>query len=205
MQVGAYAGFGLAGAFAQGYVGYGWDKHEIDRRGVVEDMSASPDGNHWLAGAKIGYLMNMGPVRLGPVAGVDYARVRVDGYTEEGNAALTLNVGSVRYNSLRGSIGAEVRGDFAGGGVQLRPYGALVVEKELSDGERSISFSQTASPTIINRFDFEDVSTKPYGRGTVGLSARILSGINLDAGISMTTGKKRGNESSGHFGLKASF
>lgn len=205
IQLGVYAGFGLGGAFVQGYAGYGWDKHDIERRGVVEGMSASPDGNHWIAGAKAGYLMSLGDVRIGPVAGLDYARVRVDGYTENGDPALTLNVGSTRYNSLRGSIGAELRGDFAGGGIQLRPYGALVLEKELSGGNRSVSFSQTSAPIIVNHFDFENVSKKAYGRGTVGATARIFTGIHLDAGISMTAGKDQGNETSGHLGLKASF
>ena len=205
IQLGVYAGFGLGGAFVQGYAGYGWDKHDIERRGVVEGMSASPDGNHWIAGAKAGYLMSLGDVRIGPVAGLDYARVRVDGYTENGDPALTLNVGSTRSNSLRGSIGAELRGDFAGGGIQLRPYGALVLEKELSGGNRSVSFSQTSAPIIVNHFDFENVSKKAYGRGTVGATARIFTGIHLDAGISMTAGKDQGNETSGHLGLKASF
>lgn len=205
VQLGAYAGFGMGGAFVQGYLGYGWDDHDIERRGVVEGMSASPDGNHWIAGAKAGYLMTIGDVRLGPIAGLDYARVRVDGYTESGDPALTLNVGSTRYNSLRGSIGAELRGDFAGGGVQLRPYGALVLEKEMSGGDRSVNFSQTTSPGIVNRFDFENVSKKAYGRGTVGATARIFTGVHLDAGISMTAGKDQGNETSGHLGLKASF
>ena len=205
VQLGAYAGFGVGGAFVQGYAGYGWDSHDIERRGVVDGMSASPDGNHWVAGAKAGYLMGVGAVRVGPVIGLDYARVRVDGYTEDGDSALALNVGSTRYNSLRGTIGAEIRGDLGGGGIQLRPYAALVAEKELSGGNRSVSFSQTSAPTIVNSFDFENVSRKIYGRGTVGASARIFSGISIDAGISMTAGKKQGNETSGHFGVKASF
>ena len=205
VQLGAYAGFGVGGAFVQGYAGYGWDSHDIERRGVVDGMSASPDGNHWVAGAKAGYLMGVGAVRVGPVIGLDYARVRVDGYTEDGDSALALNVGSTRYNSLRGTIGAEIRGDLSGGGIQLRPYAALVAEKELSGGNRSVSFSQTSAPTIVNSFDFENVSRKIYGRATVGASARIFSGISIDAGISMTAGKKQGNETSGHFGVKASF
>ncbi len=205
VQIGAYAGFGIGGAFVQGYAGYGWDNHDIDRRGVVEGMSASPDGNHWIAGAKAGYLMGLGAVRIGPIVGLDYARVKVDGYTESGDPALTLNVGSTRYNSLRGNAGLEVRGDFAGGGIQLRPYAALVAEKELSGGSRSVNFSQVSAPIIVNSFDFENVSRKIYGRGTVGASARIFTGIHLDAGISMTAGKKQGNETSGHFGLKAAF
>jgi outer membrane autotransporter protein len=149
--------------------------------------------------------MGLGDVRLGPVVGLDYARVKVDGYTESGDPALTLNVGSTRYNSLRGNAGLEVRGDFASGGIQFRPFLALVAEKELSGGGRDVNFAQTSAPTIVNNFEFENVSRKIYGRGTVGASARIFTGIHLDAGISMTAGKDQGNETSGHFGLKASF
>ena len=80
--------------------------------------------------------MNMGAVRIGPVAAIDYAHVKVDSYTEKGDPALTLNVGAAKYKSLRGSLGVELRGDFAGGGVQLRPYLALVAEKELGAANR---------------------------------------------------------------------
>jgi outer membrane lipase/esterase len=205
IQLGAYAGVGFGGAFAQGYAGYGWDNHDIRRRGVVEGMSASPNGNHWIAGGKVGYLMNMGGLRLGPIAALDYAHVKVDSYTEDGDPALTLNVGGAQYSSLRGSLGAELRGDFAGGGIQLRPYASLVAEKELDHGNRSISFAQTSAPTIVNHFDFDDASTKIYGRGTVGATARLATNISLDAGVSMTAGKKQGNETSGHLGLRVGF
>jgi outer membrane lipase/esterase len=205
IQLGAYAGMGLGGGFVQGYAGYGWDDHDISRRGVVAGMSASPSGNHWIAGAKAGYLMSLGDVRLGPVAALDYAHVKVDSYTESGDPALNLNVGATKFSSLRGSVGAELRGDFAGGGVQLRPYLSLVAEKELGSGNRSVSFSQTASPTIVDHFDFDDVSTKIYGRGTVGGTARLFTNVSLDAGISMTAGKKQGNETSGHVGLRVGF
>ncbi len=42
VQVGGYGAFGIAGGFVQAYAGYGWDKHDIDRAGVVEDMEADP-------------------------------------------------------------------------------------------------------------------------------------------------------------------
>ena len=204
-QIGAYGGFGVGGAFAQGYLGYGWDSNNFERRGVISDITSSPKGNHWIAGGKAGYLMSMGSVRVGPVVGLDYARAKVDGYTETGDAALTLNVGSARYSSLRGTAGAELRGDFGGGGVQFRPYIALVAEKELGSRGRSISFAQTDAPTIVNRFNFDDVSKKIYGRGTIGATAQIYSHVSIDSGISMTAGKKQGNETSGHLGIRVGF
>lgn len=204
-QLGAYAGMGIAGGFIQGYLGFGWDDYDIGRRGVVEGMDANTDGDHFLAGAKAGYLFPVAGFRLGPVVALDYADVSVEGYTEEGDPALTLNVSDADFSSLRGSIGIEARGDFAGDGVQWRPYGALALEKELDGDDRSISFAQTSAPGIVNTWKIDDVSTKAYGRFTGGLNARILSNVMLGAAISTTFGKKQGNETSGHLGVKIGF
>ena len=205
IQLGGYAGFGIGGAFAQGYAGYGWDKHDIDRTGVVEDMEADPKGHHFIAGAKAGYLMPWGSVRVGPVVALDYAKAKVDGYTEDGDPALALNVDSLSYSSLRGSLGLELRSDFEGGGVQLRPYAAAAIEKDFTGDERTLRFAQTSAPTIVNSFAFEDASKKAYGRISGGFSAAIFSTVSLDVGGSATIGKDQGEETSAQLGLRFGF
>lgn len=204
-QVGAYAGFGIAGAFAQGYLGYGSDDHEIERRGVIDSMEANPDGSHWLAGAKAGYLMPVGDFRLGPVVALDYAKAKVDGYTEDGDAALTLHVDSLNYSALVGSAGVEARGDFAGGGVQLRPFAALTIEKDFKGDGRTVHFAQTSAPIIVNSFNYDDRSKKAYARVSGGASAAILTNVALDVAGSATFGKKQGEDVSAHVGLKVGF
>jgi len=204
-QIGAYAGFGILGGFAQGYLGYGSDDHDITRKGVIDSMKASPDGNHWLAGAKAGYLMPVGGFRVGPVIALDYAKAKVDGYTEDGDAALTLNVDSFNYSALIGSAGIELRGDFAGGGVQLRPYAAATVEKDFTGDSRTAHYSQTSAPIIVNSFNYDDRSTKAYGRVSGGASAAILTNVALDVAGSATFGKKQGNDVSAYLGLKVGF
>jgi outer membrane lipase/esterase len=205
IQVGGYAGFGVGGAFAQAYAGYGWDKHDLKRAGVVEGMEADPKGHHFLVGAKGGYLMPMGIFRVGPVIALDYAKAKVDGYTETGDPVLTLNVDSLSYKSLRGSAGIEVRSDFEGGGVQLRPFVAAVVEKDFSGDERTIRFAQTSAPTIVNSFQLSDASKKAYGRFSAGFGAAILDGVSLDIAGSATVGKDQGEEASAHLGLRIGF
>jgi uncharacterized protein YhjY with autotransporter beta-barrel domain/phospholipase/lecithinase/hemolysin len=204
-QVGAFAGFGLAGGFAQGYLGYGHDKHRISRMGVIDAMSARPSGNHWLAGAKAGYLMPMGGLRVGPVIGLDYAKAKVKGYTESGDGALTLNVGSLNYSSLRGDAGIELRGDLGSATAPFRPYASLLAEKDFKGDGRTVYYAQTSAPTIVNHFAFADASKKTYARGSAGLSAGITSSVSLDAGVSMTFGKKQGNETSGQVGFNVGF
>ncbi len=205
IQLGAYAGIGIAGGFVQGYLGHGWDRHKLERAGVVEAMDARVDGDHTVAGLKAGYLMPFGAVRIGPIVGLDYATASVDGYAEDGDAALALNVDSVDYKSLRGSIGAEVRGDFGDDGVQFRPFAALTAEKDLTGDSRTLTFSQQTSPGIVNRWDAEDGSSKIYGRLAGGMSAAIFTGVNLDAALSTTISKDQGDETSAHLGLRVGF
>jgi outer membrane lipase/esterase len=205
LQVGGYGVFGIAGGFVQAYAGYGWNKHDIERAGVVEEMEADPDGNHFIAGAKGGYLVPLGPVRVGPVVGVDYAKAKVDGYTETGDPVLTLNVDSLTYRSLRGSAGVELRGDFAGGGVQLRPFASAVVEKDFTGDARTLRFAQTSAPIIVNSFAFDDASKDAYGRISGGFSAAILKSLTLDVAASATVGKDQGEETSAQLGLRFGF
>ena len=205
IQGGIYGGFGVAGGFIQGYGAIGQIDHDLTREGVISDLEADTDGKHVAAGIKGGYLMPFGSVRIGPVAGLDFARARVDGYTEDGDAALALNVDNQRFSSLRGSLGVEVRGDFEGGGVQLRPYAAALVEGDFKGDDRIIRFAQTSAPGIVNRYRVEDAAKSAYGRLSVGMSAAILSRISLNANVSGTVGKDQGNETSGHVGLRAGF
>lgn len=205
VQVGAFAGAGFgSGGFVKVHAGYGWDDHDIDRRGVVEGMAASPKGHHWLAGARAGYLLPMMGMSIGPVAALDYAKAKVKGYTENGDPALTLNVASQSYKSLRGGLGLELQANL-GERENLRPYLSAMVEKELGGNSRSVSFSQTSAPIIVNTFDFESPSKRPYGRFNVGGSTSLSDAITLDAGVSLTVARKYGNETAGQVALKFGF
>lgn len=204
-QVGGFGGFAIAGAFAQAHLGYGWDDHDLSRQGVVEGMRAKTDGKHWLAGAKAGYLLPLGSMRAGPVVAIDYAKARVDGYTETGDPTLTLNVDSVTAKSLTGSIGGELRGDFEAGGASVRPYLSAMLEKELGDNDRVVRFSQTTSPGIVNSWSLGDRSKKTYGRLSAGGSAEILSRVSLNTVLSTTVGRDDGNDVSAQLGLNVGF
>ena len=204
-QVGAYASGGIAGAFVQGYAGFGWDDLDISRRGVVLAIASSTKARHATAGAKAGYLMPMGSLRVGPVVALDYARARVNGYREGGDAALDLNVRGIRNRSLRGSAGAELRGDLGVADAIFRPYLSVVAEKDFTGDDRTFYFSQTASPTIINHYAVADNSKKAYARLTTGISAGVIGNVSVNGDISATFGKKQGDDTTGHLSLRAAF
>jgi uncharacterized protein YhjY with autotransporter beta-barrel domain/phospholipase/lecithinase/hemolysin len=199
-QLGAYGSLSSGGLFGQAYVGYGKDKNRIRRAGVVEGMTASADGNHAVAGAKGGYLLPFAGLKVGPIVAIDYARAKVDGYTENGDPALTLNVGGQSLNALTGQAGLEVRGDLAG----LHPFVDFTAEHDFSGDSRLISFSQTSAPVIVNHWAAtRDKET--YGRVAGGATADLGSKISVDAYATTTLGRDHGEEMGGQLGVKVRF
>ncbi len=199
-QIGAYGSIDVNGLFGQAYLGYGHDRNRIRRAGVVDGMSAHASGNHWSAGAKGGYLMPFLGMSAGPVVALDYARAKVDGYTESGDPALTLSVGSQSLKALTGQAGLEVRGDLSG----FHPFIDLTAEHEFNGDHRLISFAQTSAPVIVNQWSVtRDKET--YGRIAGGASADVGSGISIDAFGTTTLGRDHGQEMGGQIGVKARF
>lgn len=205
-QVGGYGAVSANGLFGQAYLGYGHDDLRISRQGVVEGMTASPSGRHWLAGAKAGYLVPFAGMRLGPVAGIDYARAKVSGYTEGGDPALTLNVGSVSTRTLEGSLGAELRGKLGSGlgNGSIQPFGSAVLVKDFEGDGRTIQFAQTSAPAIVNSWQLQDNSRHVYGRLTAGGRVRF-GAIRLDALATTTVDRRGGDDTSFQVGLSAGF
>jgi outer membrane lipase/esterase len=199
-QIGAYGNLNAGGLFGQAYLGYGRDRNHISRAGVVEGMDASPHGNHTTAGAKAGYLMSFAGLGIGPVVALDYARAKVDGYTESGDPALTLNVGSQSLKSLTGQAGLEARGNLSG----LRPFADLTVEHEFEGNGGFISFSQTSAPIIVNHWSTSR-DKETYGRLSGGAAADLWTGFSVDAAFSRTIGRNGGQEMGAQVGVKASF
>jgi len=200
-QIGAYGSMSVPdGFFGQAYLGYGKDNLRTRRTGVVEDLSGSPDGNHFTVGAKGGYLMPFGGVRVGPIAAIDYAHAKVDGYTENGDPALTLNVDSASLSALTGQIGVEARGEMAG----FRPFVALTAEHDFTGDDRVIHFSQTSAPLIVNSWTATR-DRETYGRITGGATADVSGNLSIDASASSTLGRSGSEEMGGQLSARMRF
>ena len=197
-QVGAFGSYNFGGGFAEAYLGYGNDNIDINREGIVDDMRASPDASHWAAGAKAGYLMPFAGLQVGPVIGLDYAKAKVDGYTESGDPVLTLNVSSVSAKSLEGTAGLEVRGN---AGASVRPFASAVLAKDFASNGRTVQFSQTSAPIIVNSWRVGEGSDGVYGRVSGGARVDLFNRITLDALVGGTLGRDDGNDLSVHVGL----
>ena len=199
-QVGAYGSLSMGGLFGQAYLGYGKDRDRITRTGVVQAMTARPHGDHTVAGAKGGYLMSFGGLSAGPIVAVDYARAKVNGYTEAGDPALTLNVSRQSAKAFTGQAGIEVRGELAG----LHPFVDLTAERNFTGDARLITFSQTSASVIVNTWAVPG-HKQTYGRLSGGASANLASGLSIDAFASTTLSRDQGQDVGGNIGVKMRF
>lgn len=205
-QVGGYAGWSGGGAFAQAYGAYGWVNYDVTRRAVIDDIRGSTDGTTTVAGGKAGWLATLGGGgRIGPVIAVQYARAKLNSYTETGDPVLTLNVGDQEVHALVGSAGIEARGAFTSGGLAVRPYASVTAEKELDGDGRTIRYAGTASPTIVNSFVLGNRSKETYGRFTGGASFALWGSVSLEVQGSASFGRDSGNDMGGFAGVKVGF
>jgi phospholipase/lecithinase/hemolysin/uncharacterized protein YhjY with autotransporter beta-barrel domain len=205
LSFGGYAQVEGGGAFAEGYVGMGRYDLDIRRRAVIDDIDASTEADGLVAGAEAGFLFSMGGARIGPVAGVQYARATIDGYTETGDPVLRLNVGEQRASETVGFAGLEGEFETQAGGLAVKPFAKLLAEKEIGGSTRPISYSATASPTIVNTFRLEEGERDLYGRLEGGVSLSLGSAMSLEAQASTTFKHPEHNELSGFVGFKLGF
>jgi outer membrane autotransporter protein len=204
-QLGLYGGWTDAHFFAQALGTIGWQKFHNTRNGIIDTVGFSPDGMTVVAAGKIGYLFDAGRTGIGPIAGLTYARAKVNSYTETGDAALTLSVGDQVAEALVGSAGGQIRFPFLINGRIISPYVNLTAEDDFIGDGRIIQYSATSAPLIVNNWSVPDGSHRVYGRVAAGVVAPVSDTVALTANLSSTFARQGGNDFYGNGGLKISF
>ena len=205
-QLGIYAAWADAHFFAQGLATYGWQNFRNTRPGVVDTITSNPDGTTFLAGGKAGYLFDAARTQIGPIGGLTYARVRVNGYTETGDPVLTLTVGRQTTEALVGSVGVQFRAPFLVNGRIISPYLNLTADDDLIGNGRIIQYGATSAPLIINNWAIPNGSSQRiYGRVAGGVVAPVTNNVALMVNVARTVGHWGGDDFYGSGGLQISF
>ena len=201
-QAGVYAGWTGGGAFVEGYAGYGWVDYDIVRTAVIDDISGETDGTALTAGGQAGYLFDLGRMRVGPVIGLRYARVELDGFTETGDPVLTLNVQDQETDSLLGTAGVELRGDLEVGGLAVQPYAQAALQQEFAGDGRTVRYALTAAPTIVNQWVLPARPDDLHGRVAGGVNLELGGAFSLQLNGATTVGADQGEDVSGFLALR---
>ncbi len=205
-QFGVYGAWASSNLFAQALATIGHQDYRNTRPGVVDTITSNPGGTTFVVAGKAGYLFDAGTAKLGPIGGLTYARARVDGFTEAGDPALTLMVGSQTAETLVGSVGVQLRTPFQVQGAMINPYLNLTLDDDIIGNGRLIQYSATSAPVIVNNWNVPNsTSHNVYGRVTAGVVAPFWSNVALTANVSRTIGRTGGDDFYGSGGLKISF
>jgi uncharacterized protein YhjY with autotransporter beta-barrel domain len=99
---------------------------------------SAPDGNEGVANLDGGYDFHRGLLTFGPLAGVQYTHLSVDGYNESGSVA-DLSVNREDSDSLRSRLGGRISSVFSNYGVNFMPHLDASWQHEFLDQSRGVT------------------------------------------------------------------
>lgn len=101
--------------------------------------NSAPEGNEGVANVDGGYDFHAGALTYGPLAGVQYTHLTVDGYSESGAPFANLTVNEQQSDSLRSRLGGRVSYAFSHHGMTFTPHLEATWQHEFMDQSRAIT------------------------------------------------------------------
>jgi uncharacterized protein YhjY with autotransporter beta-barrel domain len=137
---GLYASYADHGWYADLSGDYVHNAYTQDRKIAFlgQDATSAPEGNEGTANLDGGYDFHQGALTFGPLAGVQYTHLTVDGYNESGSIA-DLSVNEQQADSLRSRLGGRISAAFSCFGINLRPHLDATWQHEFMDQGRGIT------------------------------------------------------------------
>jgi uncharacterized protein YhjY with autotransporter beta-barrel domain len=176
---GFYASYADGGWFANFIGRYSYNSYTENRSIAFLGQTANggTDGNEGVVDLDGGYLFHKGPWSYGPVAGLQYTHLTVNGYTEQDSDA-SLTVDEDQSDSLRSRLGGEVRYNTCGCGVTFSPHLTATWQHEFMDQGRGLtsSFTQFGGGSFTVR---TDDPSRDSALVDLGLDAKVDSSITV--------------------------
>jgi len=136
------------------YTDLDWDvTRGINIGTLSSDTVASTDGRIWAAGGATGLSFSLGNFELEPYAGIRYADVKIDGFTETGSIG-SLVIPDIEDESLRLNLGGRLGTKFEvlGANARVQFRGAWLREFLMNDSRTmTVNFTE---PGIGSAFTF---------------------------------------------------
>ncbi len=135
-------------------------------------LTADTSGRTVSTDLEAGYLFKAGDFAFGPLGGLRYSVISLDGYTESGFAGVARQVDKQRFTSLVARAGVQANYKLNVEGATVVPRAAAVVEHELNDRSRSITSRIVSQPGVS-----QSVRTEDGDKTVVRLSAGVAAGF----------------------------
>ena len=144
-------------------------------------------GNRYAAKAQVGYNFAAGNIVHGPLAGLSWARVEVDGFSENSTSVTAMTYGEQTRESLRSRLGWQVAAQTNWFGLRMRPYAQATYDHEHKDDARTyrVGFVGGTSGLDMRTTNL----TGGYGTLLAGFNAELSKTVRLGIGASTTVGQ----------------
>nr|WP_188128438.1 autotransporter domain-containing protein [Pseudomonas proteolytica] len=174
---------------------------------VLLDQQLTGETDALSLGARVlgGYDFDLGAIKTGPFAGLDYSHSRIDKFHEKQNLRTALEYEEQSFDSLEASVGWRVRGAVAlPYGLSLMPYGDIAWVKELADG-RLDDLDLTARADGQVRTARLGSVDKSFGRAQVGSQLAITPQLGVYAEVNGRLGHAEGSQTGYSLGVQWMF
>ncbi|OHX13964.1 hypothetical protein BI347_10915 [Chromobacterium sphagni] len=146
-----------------------------------------------------GYRLQYGNFTTGPVAGLDYAHVKVAGFTEQGGNSSSMAFGGQNASSLVGRIGWQLDADVG----KFSPYAKVSFAHEFQQDDRNITAG--LATTVGDWTTDIGKAGANWMEWTAGVSANFNKTVTAYGQFSLTSGRSGGNQTGGNIGVAVSF
>ena len=174
--------------YANALATYSWLDYQSTRTINLGPFSSSERGDtrggQFGAKAQIGYNFVVGDLLHGPLAGLAWEKVRVDGFSEQSSSATAMSFGDQTRESLRSRLGWQVAAETIWCGARVRPYSQLTYDYEHKKDERTYSAGFVGGNNAL----LMPTSNQTGGYGTLlaGVTAELSTTLRLGVGASTT-------------------
>ncbi len=192
----AYASYAPGDLWLDGTIHAGSGKLQTRRQVTLGPrtltLEGSPNQRQYGLGLHGGYEAAFGQVRTGPLAGLDYARVTVSHFTEDGDSSSRMHFEDQKVESLVGRLGWQASMSLAG---RYTPYAKVAFAHEFKRDARTVTSGVAATMgDWTTRLDAPDGNWMEW---TAGVTASLSKSVALQGQITATTGRNGGTPDGG--------
>jgi outer membrane autotransporter protein len=152
-----------------------------------QTANSAADGNEGFANIDGGYEFHHNAWKFGPLAGLQYTHLSVDGYQESGSIA-DLAVDAQQDDSLRSRLGGRVSGTFDVGGMVLTPHLDASWQHEFMDQSRGIT-SQFDGAGLGSFIVTTDRPSRDSALVDLGVDLQVNEAIGVFANYAVQAGQ----------------
>jgi outer membrane lipase/esterase len=167
-------------ALTGGKLDYDNLKRKFDLGASEGSEKGDTDGYLWAFGARVGYDIAQpgSDWHLSPFISADYAKVEVDGYSENDNRSTALTFDDQKRDSKR--LGAGLQGKY-----QITPqtlvFGEYAYEREYEDDVQKVNIALNSLPTLD--FTLDGYTPQSHlNRLSLGISHKLTADLALRGG-----------------------